>query len=134
MRQSKAPYLSVFRQQIIELVQAGKSAQELSKEFGCCTKTIQSWVAQASIAQVPKSLVKAGLSATERGAQSLTASSTAVTNGARYFGKGYGLVCRQRREDVHSVFELMMVKSGRLPSAGTVPSFKSFSPCVLRLV
>jgi transposase len=66
MRQSKAPYPSVFRQQIIELVQAGKSAQELSKEFGCCTKTIQSWVAQASIAQVPKSLVKAGLSATER--------------------------------------------------------------------
>ncbi|BBO59584.1 hypothetical protein MPB2EB_0705 [Mycoavidus sp. B2-EB] len=28
MRQSKAPYPPAFRQQIIELVQAGKSAQD----------------------------------------------------------------------------------------------------------
>ncbi|UAW63595.1 helix-turn-helix domain containing protein [Mycoavidus sp. HKI] len=41
MNQSRAPYPAAFRQQIIELVQAGKSAKELSKEFGCCTKTIR---------------------------------------------------------------------------------------------
>lgn len=65
MRKSKAPYPSAFGQQIIELVQAGKSVKELSKEFGCCTKTILSWVAQASIAQAPKSSSKAGLSTAE---------------------------------------------------------------------
>ncbi len=66
MNQSRAPYPAAFRQQIIELVQAGKSAKELSKEFGCCTKTILNWVAQASIAQEPKSSIKAGLNAVER--------------------------------------------------------------------
>ncbi len=45
MNQTRAPYPAAFRQQIIELVQAGKSAKELSKEFGCCIKTILNWVA-----------------------------------------------------------------------------------------
>lgn len=44
MNQSRAPYPAAFRQ----LVQAGKSAKELSKEFGCCPKTIMNWVSQAS--------------------------------------------------------------------------------------
>ncbi|MCX8566577.1 MAG: transposase [Glomeribacter sp. 1016415] len=65
MRQSKAPYPSAFREQILELIQAGKSVKELSKEFDCCPKTILSWVAQASIAQAPKSSIKAGLNTAE---------------------------------------------------------------------
>ncbi len=66
MRQSKTPCPLAFRQQIIELVQAGTSFGALSREFDCSTKTIRSWVAQASIDQPPQSSSKPGLNAAEK--------------------------------------------------------------------
>lgn len=50
-----------------------------------------------------------------RRAQPLTPSSTAAPNGARFLGKGYGLVCRKRREDTHTLFELMMTNQAEFP-------------------
>ena len=38
-----------FRQQMVELFHAGRSPQELSREFGCSTQTIVNWVGQAAI-------------------------------------------------------------------------------------
>ena len=40
MPKTHFPYPAKFRQQMIELVRAGRSADELSKEFGCASQTI----------------------------------------------------------------------------------------------
>ena len=47
MPATKPPYPAEFRQQIIELVAAGRSPAELAREFGCTAQTIANWVGQA---------------------------------------------------------------------------------------
>jgi len=47
MPQTKPPYAPGFRQQMVELVRSGRKPSELSKEFGCHTTSILSWVRQA---------------------------------------------------------------------------------------
>ncbi|TGN95679.1 transposase [Burkholderia sp. USMB20] len=47
MSKYRAPYAPEFRQQIVDLVHAGRRPEELSKEFGPSTPTIYGWVAQA---------------------------------------------------------------------------------------
>lgn len=49
MPTTKPPYPAEFRQQIIELVSAGRSPAELAREFGCAAQTIANWVAQSAI-------------------------------------------------------------------------------------
>jgi transposase len=49
MPATKSPYPAEFRQQIIELVQAGRSPAELAREFGCTAQTIANWVGRAAI-------------------------------------------------------------------------------------
>jgi len=41
------PYAPEFRRQMIDLAQAGRSAEELSREFGPSAQTIRNWIAQA---------------------------------------------------------------------------------------
>lgn len=41
-------YAPEFRQQMVELVRAGRKPKQLSKEFGCSYWSIQSWVKQAA--------------------------------------------------------------------------------------
>jgi transposase len=48
MPKSKPPYPTEFRQQIVELAQAGRSPAELSREFGPSTQTIMNWIGQAT--------------------------------------------------------------------------------------
>ena len=43
----KPPYSAQFRQQMVELVQAGRKPSELAKEFNCHTTSILSWVRQS---------------------------------------------------------------------------------------
>ena len=45
----KPPYPAQFRQQIVELVQAGRKPSELAKEFGCHVTTILNWVRHAGL-------------------------------------------------------------------------------------
>ena len=47
MPKSHPPYAPEFRRQMIELVRSGRSAGELSREFGCASQTIRNWVRQA---------------------------------------------------------------------------------------
>ncbi len=47
MPKSHTPYAPEFRRQMIELVRSGRSAGELSREFGCASQTIRNWVRQA---------------------------------------------------------------------------------------
>ena len=44
----KPPYPLEFRQQMVELVKAGRRPSELAKEFGCHETSIAGWVARAA--------------------------------------------------------------------------------------
>ena len=47
MPRSRAPYPSEFRQQMVELVRAGRMPEELSREFEPLAQAIRNWVSQA---------------------------------------------------------------------------------------
>ena len=66
MPKSRPPYPAAFRQQMIELVQAGKTPAELSREFSCTSQTIVIWVEQAARDAGKPLPVKDGLSSAER--------------------------------------------------------------------
>jgi transposase len=62
----KSPYPVQFRQQMVELVQAGRSASDLSREFGPHVTSILSWVRQATGANGFAPAQAGALSASER--------------------------------------------------------------------
>lgn len=47
MPRTRPPYPAEFREQIIELVRAGRTPEELSGEYEPSEQTIRNWVAQA---------------------------------------------------------------------------------------
>ncbi len=49
MPRTREPYPPEFRQQMIELVKAGRSPEELSREFEPTAQTIHNWVRQIDI-------------------------------------------------------------------------------------
>ncbi|SRR6188768_1265886 len=66
MPKTHPPYPAEFRQQIIELVHAGRAPAELSREFQVTAQTIMNWVGQAARNGGQPSPGKEGLSAAER--------------------------------------------------------------------
>jgi transposase len=46
MPKSHAPYPAEYRQQILELVRTGRSAEELAKEFEPTAQCIRNWIKQ----------------------------------------------------------------------------------------
>ncbi len=47
MARKRAPYPAEFRQQMVELVRAGRSPEELSREFEPSAQAIRNWLVQA---------------------------------------------------------------------------------------
>ena len=47
MARKRAPYAPEFRRQMIDLVRAGRTPEELAKEFEPSAQAIRNWVAQA---------------------------------------------------------------------------------------
>jgi len=47
MPRTHPPYVPEYRQQIVELVRAGRRPEELAREFGPTVQTIQNWLKQA---------------------------------------------------------------------------------------
>ena len=47
MPRTRRAYAPEFRRQMVELVRAGRTPEDLSKEFEPTTKSIRDWVAQA---------------------------------------------------------------------------------------
>jgi len=47
MPRRRAPYPAEFRHQMVELVRAGRTPEELSREFEPSAQAIRNWVAQA---------------------------------------------------------------------------------------
>ena len=66
MPKSHQRYPAEFRQQLIELVRAGRNPEELSREFGCTAQSIRNWVAQAAIDNGKALPGKDGLTSAER--------------------------------------------------------------------
>lgn len=46
MPQSRPPYPAAFREQMIDLVRAGRTPEELAQEFEPSAQTIRNWVSQ----------------------------------------------------------------------------------------
>ena len=44
MAKSRAPYAPEFRRQMVELVRAGRSPEELAREFEPTAQSIRNWV------------------------------------------------------------------------------------------
>ena len=44
----KPPYPAAFRQQMVELVRAGRGVAELAREFGCNASSIHHWINAAA--------------------------------------------------------------------------------------
>jgi transposase len=66
MPKTHPPCPAEFRQQIIELVRAGRTPAELSREFQVTAQTIQNWVGQAARDAGQPLPGKEGLSTAER--------------------------------------------------------------------
>jgi len=66
MSKSRPPYPVAFRQQILELVKAGKDPKVLAEEFGCHAKTIQNWIKEESRETYPTRGSADSLSCAER--------------------------------------------------------------------
>ncbi len=49
MPKTRPPYAAEFREQMVALVRAGRTPQELSNEFEPSAQTIRSWVRQADL-------------------------------------------------------------------------------------
>jgi len=64
MPRTRAPYPPEFRQQMVELVRAGRTPEELSREFEPTAQTIHNWVKQVDIDTGVRS---DGLTTEERG-------------------------------------------------------------------
>ena len=47
MKQRRGTYAPEFRQQLVELVKAGRKPSELAQEFGCHDTSISAWVREA---------------------------------------------------------------------------------------
>lgn len=47
MPRTRNPYPAAFREQIVELHRAGRSAEDLAREFEPCVATIHTWIRQA---------------------------------------------------------------------------------------
>ena len=49
MPQTKPPYAAEFRRQMVELVRAGRTPEELSREFEPSAQTIRNWANRADV-------------------------------------------------------------------------------------
>jgi transposase len=69
-RNSRPPYPVEFRQQLVELVASGRTAAELSREFGASAQSIGEWAKKAgAVASLPRGAV---ILATHRQAVAVT--------------------------------------------------------------
>ncbi len=63
MGHGKPPYAAEYRQQMVELVRAGRKPRDLAREFECSATTIRGWVRQADL---DEGLREDGLTTVER--------------------------------------------------------------------
>ena len=143
----KPPYPAQFRQQMVELVQAGRKPSEWAKEFHCHVTSILSWVRKSGGSvppPVPAGIQGQALSVGERRAPRTKNQEPRTKNQelielrrklrqvqmerdilANSLARLRGLVCRQKREDVHNVYPLVMANQADFPPASCAKPSKS---------
>ena len=93
------------KQQIVELAMAGRMPAELSRQFGVAAQRITAWVAQFAADRGKPVRGKGVESTAER--EELARLQRHLQQERDILAKGYGLVRRQGRQDVHSVYKLV---------------------------
>jgi hypothetical protein len=78
------PYAPEYRRRIIELARAGRSVQELAREFEPSANAIRNWVKQTAL---DEGLRSDGLTTTERESSTACAGRTGCCAKRRYFQK-----------------------------------------------
>jgi transposase len=69
MAKTHSPYAPEFRRQIVELIRAGRTPEELAREFEPSSQAIRNWVAAADRSEgriAPSAPANGALSAAER--------------------------------------------------------------------
>ena len=66
MPKTRPPYPPEFREQMVELVRAGRNPAELAREFHCSVQTIRNWVGQAAADAVKPRVSREALPTAER--------------------------------------------------------------------
>ena len=66
MPKTRPPYSSEFRRQMVDLVRAGRSPEDLAREFEPTAQSISAWAAAADKQGGRREEVVAGLAASER--------------------------------------------------------------------
>ena len=66
MPKSRPPYSPEFRRQMVDLVRAGRSPEDLSREFEPTAQSIGAWVAAADKQEGRREEMPPGLAASER--------------------------------------------------------------------
>lgn len=66
MRRFVPPYSAEFQKQMVELVLAGQTPAELSRQFGCSAQAISNWVARDGRKATEKAAGKQILDTSER--------------------------------------------------------------------
>lgn len=66
MKQRRGAYAPEFRQQMVELVKAGRKPNELAREFGCHATSISAWARQAKADELGGGRADAPLTTAER--------------------------------------------------------------------
>ena len=66
MPKTHPPYSPEFRRQMVELVRAGRSPEDLAREFEPTAQSIRHWIVQADKKEGRQEEVVPGLSAAER--------------------------------------------------------------------
>ena len=125
----KPQYRAAFRQQMGELVRAARGIGDLARECGCNASSIHAWMKAAGGPDGSSAIsFDAPLSMNER--QELIElrrkQVQAGSAGARHIGKGYVLVCRQKREDVHVVYQLVKANQAEPDQARAGPGLGGF--------
>ena len=63
---TRPPYPAEFRARMVELVRAGRTPKELSREFEPSAQTITNWVAQADVDEGRPEVATGALTSTEK--------------------------------------------------------------------
>ncbi|QPS11415.1 IS3 family transposase [Delftia acidovorans] len=116
MSKVRPPYPAQFRQQMVELVRAGRTPAELSREFNVTAQSITNWVGQAAIDSGKPLPGKEGLTTVEREELArLRRQLRQVQQERDILAKANGLVCKSQRCNFDEVFGLVMANQADFP-------------------
>ncbi len=104
MPKSRPAYPAAFREQLVELVRAGRTPEELSREFEPTAQTIHNWVAQSerdrgTRTDGPTSAEQVELRQLRREVRQLKLEREILSKAAAWFARETGTIPKLSNED-----------------------------------